>query len=180
LLRRIAVALSAITVLTGVGLTASPAMAQVSASGRSPSVAVGFSHPHAARYVSPLDSSDFYICLSANNNECLTGNGTGNQMTIESDGFATWTYQDTSGGTGVYKFVDLHGNCIREGSDNEVKVESCNQGDHNEWWAQGGSSPDWSLTNYARDNTMSTTNDNDGDKVWGGDNTYQLWSYIAA
>ena len=140
-------------------------------------------HPVLAGHLAkvPDTTSGEHLCAALNTNLCLHGNGTYNQMTIETSEYTDVTFtQVPNWPTGTYTLTNAGGNCIRENNENRVNVEAsgCNITDLNEIWAlyQDGTAG-YHLTNQGRNNLMVVDGMVAGYKVWGG-GTSQYWHWF--
>ncbi|HEV2451075.1 MAG TPA: hypothetical protein VGS62_04025 [Streptosporangiaceae bacterium] len=152
--------------------------------GASPALASAPAHHpvlagHLARV--PNISNGEHLCAALNTNLCLHGNGTYNQMTIETSDLTDITFtQVPRWPTGTYFLTNAGGNCIRENSSNRVNVEAsgCSITDLNEIWAlyQDGTAG-YHLVNQGQNNLMVVDGMVAGYKVWGG-GTSQDWHWF--
>ena len=126
-------------------------------------------------------ASGEHLCAALNTNLCLHGNGTYNQMTIETSGLTDFTFtQVPNWPADTYTLTNAGGNCIRDNNSNHVNVEAsgCNITDLNEIWTlyQGGTAG-YYLKNAGRNNLMVVQGVSAGNKVWGG-STSDDWHWF--
>ena len=80
-----------------------------------------------------------HICLKTTS-YCIHSNGAGNQVTITNNSadYSNFTVVDTSTSNGYffYQWQNGNGNCLREGTNNIVKIENghCSASDNTDWW----------------------------------------------
>lgn len=116
-------------------------------------MALGIAVPAQATPLSPRVLIDYNLCLESSPYPCFVANGS-NQAIVRSSGYSTFNVIVTSTtyqGNPVYAFEDLHGNCIRGGQNNEVKVYPCDYADDPEqkWVAIGNTFENYGhLGNY--------------------------------
>lgn len=139
-MRKPRIAIASVAVLFMVG--AFPALASASAH-----------HPVLAGVPSkvPNITSGDNLCAALNTHLCLHGNGTYNQMTIETSDLSDITFTPVPHWpTGTYTLTNAGGNCIRENDSNRVNVEAsgCSITDLDEIWTlyQGGTAATTSTT----------------------------------
>lgn len=163
-MRKPRIAIASVAVLFMVG--AFPALASASAH-----------HPVLAGVPSkvPNITSGDNLCAALNTHLCLHGNGTYNQMTIETSDLSDITFTPVPHWpTGTYTLTNAGGNCIRENDSNRVNVEAsgCSITDLDEIWTlyQGGTAG-YYLNNAGQNNLMVVKGIAAGNDVWGGDNS---------
>jgi hypothetical protein len=111
-----------------------------------------------------------HICMYENDNSCLLGQGGGNQVETSTSSASNWYLVNNTIGTDWYQIQDGNGNCLREGTNNVVKLEnsSCNANDQTDWWyIYGNNPPIENLRNsYYSGDYMGVYGTNGGRPVW--------------
>lgn len=115
----------------------------------------------------------YHICMWDNNNSCLEGQGPGKQVittTNSSDYSNWWTNVNVCGyPSGVCEWQDGNGNCLREGTSNDVKLENggCNSGDDTDLWIETNLNNGYTTyQNDAYGDYMGTFGTNNDRPVW--------------
>jgi hypothetical protein len=123
-----------------------------------------------------------YICLADNLNLCAISNGSGNQMTVDSSGYAELTFipVGTYNNHVVYQLFNAAGNCMSESSDfhvNLVTSSNCKSSDDHQRWALYGDSNGDYFHNMAEGNLMVTNAAKARYNIYGG-TTAQFWHWL--
>jgi hypothetical protein len=164
--------LAAITVGGGLLAAGSPAIAaQAAPSSATHALSTQQQARAAAEDVSGMKAvpdavgDESQICLTNATSYCIEANGAGLAVTITNVAAnkANFTVVYDSGG--VHAWQDGNGNCLREGTDDIVKIENgpCNAGDLQDLWQHSQGSTTW----YSRwsGQTMYVNSDANGDYV---------------
>jgi len=107
----------------------------------------------------------YKLCLLSDHSRCVQSNGVGNQATLATSGYATFSpHQVINSSTGIW--YNQSGACAREKNDGTVEFSNSCSGDTASYWVIGSQS---TLINYSHGGLMSTHSDTTGAGVDVGD-----------
>jgi hypothetical protein len=157
------------------GLAAGPAVASAPAALAASSHPVAVAAPaasavHAApaerRFTTPPDGDS--ICTYVNDNYCLTGEGSGNQIMTEITGISAWNFSAATHGYKI-KPVSNSGICLQgfgSGNSYHVEEQSCQSGNGQQWWVFDGTIGHFTMVNWTPAGNMGVFDPNSARPVY--------------